>query len=113
MAEITNKATALSESISKILKDDSTDLVSDEIAIAWLDTATACLLTKTRMKLDETWQAVGSEIRQDFQNTIEGKAELEKAVPEPYLTAILAVWDSNSVKSSEEKIEVEGEIENE
>ena len=64
------------------------------------------------MKISEDWQGVGSEIRQDFQNTTEGKAELEKTVPKPYLTAILAVWNSNSVESTEE-IKTEREIENE
>ncbi len=112
MAEIISKVTALSESISRILKDDSADLVSDETAIAWLDFGTACVMSKTKIKIGEDWQAIGSEMRQDFQNTTEGRAELEKAVSEPYLTAILAVWNSSSVESTEE-IKTEGEIENE
>jgi len=102
MAEITSKITALSESIAKILKDDSADLVRSEIAIAWLDFNTTCLLSKTKMKIGEDWQAIGSEIRQDFQNTTEGRAELEKAVTEPYLTAILAVWAAESTAQDSE-----------
>lgn len=113
MAEKISTTTELSESISKILKDDSTDLVSDEFAIAWLDFGTACVMSKTKIKIGEDWQGIGSEIRQDFQNATEERAELEKAVPEPYLTAILAVWNSSSVESTEEKIEIEGEIKNE
>ena len=111
MAEKISRITRISDALSNILKDDSADLVSSEIAIAWLDFGTLCLLSKTKIKIGEDWQAIGSEIRQDFQNTIEGRAELEKAVPEPYLTAILAVWDSKPVPSYSE-VSDEGEITN-
>ena len=111
MAEKISSATKLSESIVKILKDDSADLVSSEIAIAWLDFDTACILSKTKIKIGENWQAVGSEMRQDFDNTVEGRAELEKSVQEPYLMAILSVWNSKPVSPLSE-VSDEGEITN-
>lgn len=85
------------------------NLVSSEIAIAWLDFDTACLLSKTKMKIGDDWQSIGSEIRQDFQNTTEGRAELEKAVTEPYSSAILAVW---ATKSTAQDSEVQNSITN-
>lgn len=103
MEETAVKKEMLSSQISKILTTSNKSAVHEEIAIAWLDAEKANILTKIKIDVGGTLYSVGNEIHKGYENTENGRNELLENVKEPFLSAILAVWDYE--KTSDKKSE--------
>ena len=76
--------------------------VNEERAITWLDANKACFLVKTKINVNDEWVAVGDSEIEEFKNTVESLKLLKNSVPEPFLTAVLAVWEIPTGKKSDE-----------
>ena len=87
--------------------------IKEERAITWLNEKTVCFLNKTKININGEWAYIGDAEIQDFQNTEEGIKLLKQSVPEPFLTAVLAVWDKNLIDDEITKILNQGDIKNE
>lgn len=79
---------------SAIVSEKLTENSVEEIfVITWLDAERAVVSSSTKIKVGDQWLNVGHEKLQQFSNDSEGKGMLGNSVPEPFLTAIEAVWN--------------------
>ena len=69
--------------------------VNEERAITWLDTNKACFLVKTKINVNDEWVAVGDSEIEEYKNTVESLKLLKSIVPEPFLTAVLSIWEAS------------------
>jgi len=67
--------------------------IKEERVITWLDQDKACFLVKTKININNEWLDVGNTDIQEFRNTEESLKLLRNSIPEPFLTAVLAVWE--------------------
>ena len=69
--------------------------VDAERVITWLDENKVCFLSRTKIHVNDEWVYVGDTEISEFQNTKEGLKLLKNIVPEPYLSAVLTVWNES------------------
>jgi hypothetical protein len=67
--------------------------VKEERVITWLDSGKACFLVKTKINVNDEWLDIGNTAIEEFKNTEESLKLLKNSVPEPFLTAVLAVLE--------------------
>jgi hypothetical protein len=80
--------------------------VQNERAITWLDKEKVCFLVKTKINVNDEWVAVGDSEIEEFKNTVESLKLLKSSVPEPFLTAVLSVWEAPTVTKRLNELEV-------
>ena len=75
--------------------------IQSDLTITWLDENKVCFLNRTRINVNDEWVYIGEAEIQEFHNMNEGLKLLKSSVPEPFLTAVLAVW---GIRKETEKI---------
>ena len=80
--------------------------IKDEWAISWLNSEKACFLVQTKISVNEEVVTVGETEIKEFKNTVESLKSLKNDVPEPFLTAVLSVWENQTETKKLEKTEV-------
>ena len=80
--------------------------VMEERSINWLNAEKVCFLVKTKINLNDEWVDVGSTEIEEFKNSEESLKLLKASLPEPFLTAVLAIWEAAKDKG---KL-IEGEV---
>jgi len=80
--------------------------VKEEWAISWLDQEKACFLVQTKIQVNDGWTQVGETEIKEFKNSKESLKLLSSSVPEPYLTAALAVLEVSTETKKLDKSEV-------
>ena len=78
--------------------------VDEERVITWLDNTKVCFLNRTKINVNHEWVYVGDAEIQEFQNTVEGLKSLKSSVTEPYLSAVLSIWNYGGKENGESKI---------
>ena len=64
--------------------------------ITYLDEKKVCFLIRTKIHLNNEWIFVGESEIQEFHNTVESLKLLKNGVPEPFLAAVLTVWQKQT-----------------
>jgi hypothetical protein len=80
--------------------------IKEERVLTWLDQEKACFLVKTKIDVNGEWTAVGDTEISEFKNTEEGLKLLKSGVPEPFLSAVLAVWEASTGTKKLNELEV-------
>ena len=80
--------------------------VDEERTITWLDENKVCFLSRTKANVGNEWVYIGDAEISEFHNTNESLKLLKSNVPEPFLTAILAVWEIPTETKKIDEMEV-------
>ena len=68
--------------------------IKEEWAISWLTTEKACFLIQTKINVNDEWLTIGNTEIKEFKNSEENLKLIKNDVPEPFLSAVLAVWEA-------------------
>lgn len=82
------------------------DNIKEERAISWLNNEKVCFLVKTKINVEGVWIDVGSTEIEEFKNSVESLKILKSNVPEPFLTAVLAIWETSTDTKNLTEMEV-------
>lgn len=83
--------------------------VSEERSITWLDENKVCFLSRTKANVGNEWVYIGDAEISEFHNTVESLKLFRNAVSEPFLTAVLAVWETPTETKKSDEMEVLGD----